>query len=154
MISTIGAYVLAVGILATAWNLIRSRARGVTAGDDPWGAASLEWLASSPPAPYNFAHLPIVHSASPLWENGYTPGPAYDTARLTPRTSTLDGTLQAEVVLPAENAWSVIIAVAMLLAFGALLLRSYALMAAGLLFTLVSLAGWMWPPRRAAEVEA
>ena len=154
LLSTIGTYVFAVGILVTAWNLVRSRARGAAAGDDPWGAASLEWLTSSPPAPFNFAHLPIVHSASPLWEDGHTPGPAYDSARLTPRTSTLDANLQAAVVLPNENAWSVIIAVALLLAFGALLLRSYSLMAAGLLLTLVSLAGWMWPSSHPTEVKA
>jgi cytochrome c oxidase subunit I len=154
MISTIGAYVLIIGVLVTAWNLIQSRRRGVVAGENPWGAASLEWLASSPPAAFNFARLPIVHTASPLWESGYSAGPAYDAARLTPRTSTLDADLQAAVILPNPNAWSVIIAVAMLLAFAALLLRSYPLTIAGLLLTLLSLAGWMWPPARPAEVKA
>jgi cytochrome o ubiquinol oxidase subunit I len=37
----------------------REQLRDVTG--DPWQARSLEWLTSSPPAPYNFAIIPEVH---------------------------------------------------------------------------------------------
>ena len=28
----------------------------------------LEWATSSPPPPYNFAHIPVVESSTPLWD--------------------------------------------------------------------------------------
>jgi cytochrome c oxidase subunit I len=38
------------------------------AGNDPWDAWTLEWATSSPPAPYNFAVIPVVRSRRPLWD--------------------------------------------------------------------------------------
>jgi cytochrome o ubiquinol oxidase subunit 1 len=35
---------------------------------DPWSGRSLEWLTSSPPAPYNFAILPDVRDRDPFWD--------------------------------------------------------------------------------------
>ena len=154
LLSTIGTYVLGLGIVVTGWNLLQSRVRGAIAGNNPWGAASLEWLASSPPAPYNFAHPPIVHSASPLWDDGLSSGPAYDTARLTALTSAIDAGFERPLVLPRENAWSVVIALGMLLGFAALLIRSLPLTIAGLVISLFSLARWLWPASQATRVDA
>src|SRR6266550_4297522 len=42
---------------------------GRIAGDDPWEADTLEWATTSPPQPYNFARIPVVHSARPLKED-------------------------------------------------------------------------------------
>ncbi len=36
------------------------------AGHDPWGAATLEWFALSPPPEHNFDVVPDVRSAEPL----------------------------------------------------------------------------------------
>jgi len=38
------------------------------AGDNPWNAWTLEWATSSPPPAYNFAALPAITSARPLWD--------------------------------------------------------------------------------------
>src|SRR5439155_8885707 len=38
------------------------------AGNDPWGAPSLEWSIPSPAPVYNFAVIPEVHSRYPLWD--------------------------------------------------------------------------------------
>jgi cytochrome c oxidase subunit I len=66
LIATIGAFVLAVGILMTVVNAILSREGGGGAGHDPWGGDSLEWFALSPPEPHNFDLLPDVRSPRPL----------------------------------------------------------------------------------------
>jgi cytochrome c oxidase subunit 1 len=42
--------------------------KGAEAGNDPWDAWTLEWSASSPPLPYNFAKVPVVASRRPLWD--------------------------------------------------------------------------------------
>jgi heme/copper-type cytochrome/quinol oxidase subunit 1 len=66
LIATIGAFVLAAGIIVTLANAIVSRTGGAEAGHDPWGGESLEWFALSPPEPHNFDVLPDVRSARPL----------------------------------------------------------------------------------------
>lgn len=64
--ASIGALVLAAGIVMTLANAILSRTGGSEAGHDPWGGDSLEWFALSPPDPHNFDVLPDVRSARPL----------------------------------------------------------------------------------------
>ena len=66
LISTIGAFILAGGIVLELVNAILSRSGGPEAGHDPWGGESLEWFALSPPDPHNFDVLPDVRSARPM----------------------------------------------------------------------------------------
>jgi len=66
LIATIGAFVLAIGILLTLVNAIISRTSGARAGHDQWGGDSLEWFTLSPPEPHNFDVLPDVRSERPM----------------------------------------------------------------------------------------
>src|SRR6185437_4882762 len=66
LISTIGAFILATGVLLTVLNVMRSLKRGVPAGPDPWKANTLEWLCVSPPPAHNFDVIPRVTSVEPL----------------------------------------------------------------------------------------
>jgi cytochrome c oxidase subunit I len=66
LISTIGAFILGVGILITVWNAVRSRTRGAIAGPDPWKANTLEWFTTSPPPVNNFDVIPRVRSVEPM----------------------------------------------------------------------------------------
>ena len=66
LISTIGAFVLAIGIIVTLVNAIVSRTNGARAGHDHWGGNSLEWFTLSPPEPHNFDVLPDVRSDRPM----------------------------------------------------------------------------------------
>jgi len=56
--STAGAVVLTLGLVIALWGLVASLRRGARAPANPWGAASLEWSAASPPAHDNFAIAP------------------------------------------------------------------------------------------------
>jgi cytochrome c oxidase subunit 1 len=67
LLSTIGAYILAVGVLLFIVNVLASARSGQAAGNDPWGADTLEWATTSPPQPYGFVRIPIVHGRSALW---------------------------------------------------------------------------------------
>jgi cytochrome c oxidase subunit 1 len=66
LIATIGAFILAVGIMMTLVNALLSREGGAEAGHDPWRGESLEWFALSPPEPHNFDVVPDVRGPRPL----------------------------------------------------------------------------------------
>src|SRR5438067_7641059 len=66
LLSSIGVGIQILGIVIGFWNFWRSRRSGEVAGDDPWGAPTLEWSIPSPPPDYNFAHVPRVTSRYPL----------------------------------------------------------------------------------------
>jgi cytochrome c oxidase subunit I len=66
LISTIGSFILAAGILVTIGNVVRSINHGKVAGPDPWKGNTLEWFTSSPPPVNNFDVIPRVRSVEPM----------------------------------------------------------------------------------------
>jgi cytochrome c oxidase subunit 1 len=85
LIATIGAFVLALGIVLTLANAIASRDGGARAGHDQWGGDSLEWFALSPPEPHNFDVLPDVRSERPMRDIREAIAHATARAEATPR---------------------------------------------------------------------
>jgi cytochrome c oxidase subunit I+III len=68
LLSSIGVLIVIAGIAVFIWNVARSYRRGDEAGNNPWGAATLEWAVPSPPAEHGWSILPIVRSRHPLWD--------------------------------------------------------------------------------------
>jgi cytochrome c oxidase subunit 1 len=69
LLSSVGAAVIAVGMLVLVVNVVESLLDRRPAGADPWTAHTLEWATSSPPPPYNFNRrhpVPPVTSYAPL----------------------------------------------------------------------------------------
>jgi cytochrome c oxidase subunit 1 len=66
LLSTIGSYVMGVGVLVFIANVIWARRRSPRAVNDPWLGDTLEWFTTSPPPPDNFEKVPYVTSSRPL----------------------------------------------------------------------------------------
>ncbi|HYI36799.1 MAG TPA: cbb3-type cytochrome c oxidase subunit I, partial [Thermoleophilaceae bacterium] len=66
MISTIGSFMLGIGVLLTCVNVLRSIKHGRKAGNDPWKGNTLEWFTQSPPPDNNFDVIPRVRSVEPM----------------------------------------------------------------------------------------
>jgi cytochrome c oxidase subunit 1 len=66
LISTIGAFILGLGIVLTVINVAINYKRGALAGPDPWKGNTLEWFVPSPPPVNNFDAIPRVRSVEPM----------------------------------------------------------------------------------------
>jgi cytochrome c oxidase subunit 1 len=62
MVSSIGSYLFAVGLLIFLWNMVRAFWLRERAADNPWGvgATTLEWTLPSPPPFHQFETLPLI----------------------------------------------------------------------------------------------
>jgi len=60
LISTIGSWILIIGLFLMLYNLWRALFKGEKADKNPWGGATLEWQISSPPPLKNFKKIPHV----------------------------------------------------------------------------------------------
>ncbi len=70
-IAALGAFVIALGILAFIVQLFVSIRRRESLRDDsgdPWDGRTLEWSTASPPPAYNFAFTPRVHDLDAWWD--------------------------------------------------------------------------------------
>jgi cytochrome c oxidase subunit 1/cytochrome c oxidase subunit I+III len=160
MASTIGAFILAVGILVTIVNWFHSRARGAPAGNDPWRGETLEWYASSPPAHYNFVTIPTVRGREPMWdqpeladgvqspEDGGRP---LTEGHATLSTSMLDARPQAIVHMPHASVWPFLLTLGLLVLAFAVLLDNWALSVAAVVASVGGLIGWYWPRGQTQE---
>jgi len=68
IISTVGAFTIAISILPLMLNVVATFINGERVGDDPWEGNTLEWATSSPPPPYNFDTLPPIRSERPVFD--------------------------------------------------------------------------------------
>lgn len=69
LVSTIGAFIIALSMLVFIYNVYSSARRKVPAPPNPWEGQTLEWATSSPPPRFNFNSrfpVPPVRSYAPL----------------------------------------------------------------------------------------
>jgi cytochrome o ubiquinol oxidase subunit 1 len=70
-LAALGAALIFVGIAAFLLQLtvsIRNRDKLRDTTGDPWNGRTLEWSTRSPPPPYNFAFIPLIHDNDAWWD--------------------------------------------------------------------------------------
>ena len=115
LIATIGAFVLALGVLGFLINVFWSVRSGVVSGANPWAADTLEWAVSSPPPDYNFENLPVVQSRYALWsmtEDAPIVRGLSSVKRETLVTSVLDAEPELRFEIPGPSFWPLLLALA------------------------------------------
>jgi cytochrome c oxidase subunit I+III len=151
MVATIGAYILTLGVFVFVVNAVWSLKWGELAGDNPWGANTLEWLTSSPPAPYNFAELPCVESLDPLWDRSPDRPLAVVYGLRTDRREVLVTTVersepQSVIVLPGPTLWPLTLALACAVGFAGSIFHPIWFVI-GFIAAIFAGIGWFWPSR-------
>jgi cytochrome c oxidase subunit I+III len=153
LIETVGAYVLAAGLLLIAWNLLWSRLHGAPAGTDPFYGGTLEWTTTSPPPEFNFPVIPEVTSPYPNWdredrerdrqrlEQGML---VLDEGHETTASTVRDAEIDEVLEMPTESGWPVVLAICVALLFTMLLVSHYFIAAVFAGLGALALAGWHW----------
>ena len=68
LVSTIGAFILGVGVAIVAWDIIRPKRKEPIVPRNPWNAGTLEWLPTMPPENWGVRSIPEIDSRYPLWD--------------------------------------------------------------------------------------
>jgi len=155
LLSTIGAFIFALSFALLIWNVLQSLRRGEIAGDNPWGAGTLEWATSSPPPPYNFALQPYVTHREPVWADGddmpIVTGLRVDRRELV-GTSVTDAEPETRETSAAPSIWPFLAAVATTLVLIGSIFTPWAVVwgTPPIAFTLI---GWFWPKGDPEDVD-
>ncbi|HEV8228936.1 MAG TPA: cytochrome c oxidase subunit I [Candidatus Limnocylindria bacterium] len=152
LLSTLGAYLIALSVVIFLANVAWSARRGALAGADPWSANTLEWATASPPPAYDFARIPVVRSRDPLWERGPLSAAPEPKELLTSRretlgTSVVEAATETFLRLPGDSLAPALAAAAVLVLFAGLLLKFLIAVAIGVALVVATVAVWLWPSR-------
>jgi len=149
MIASLGSWVVAASVLVFAFNVFYALRAGRPAGDNPWGAPTLEWATHSPPPPYNFEEMPAVRGSEPLWpldtDLAVMTGLAKDRrqALLTTSTDALPATRWA---MPDPSIWPLLSALALTVLFVWSIFSPWGVVWGAIPLAVV-LTAWFWPKR-------
>ncbi|MTV23999.1 cytochrome ubiquinol oxidase subunit I [Nitriliruptoraceae bacterium ZYF776] len=163
LVSSLGSFVMGIGMLVYALNLLWVHRRGLgTAPDDPWGGDTLEWATASPAPNYNFVGTMQVASPEPMWDGESVVGRADDPPVEVPEwqerldiprerlreaitTTGLDARPDHIVTLPGHSLWPLWTTVAIVVSLIGVLIDGWPLALTGLGATIFSVGAWLWP---------
>jgi heme/copper-type cytochrome/quinol oxidase subunit 1 len=150
LLETVGAYVMAVGILISVWNVWRSLHAGTLAGANPWSADTLEWDLPSPVPVYGAERIPIVATRHPLWDefdehDDPDDDRTLDHERVTLATSALDAEPLSISKMPGESITPLLLAAALTAVLTAVLVKAIAIAIVAVAGAALIAAAWLWP---------
>lgn len=152
-LESLGGLLMGAAVIAFVWNVWVSRKLGRLAGDNPWGAGTLEWATTSPPPNYNFLDLPTVGGREPLWEDP-PDQPSVTGVREDRREVLITKPLDAEpehlTEFPYPTIWPFLAALAVTALFIGSIFTPWAVVW-GAIPVAITLTAWFWPRREESE---
>ncbi|HLR07819.1 MAG TPA: cytochrome c oxidase subunit I [Bacillota bacterium] len=137
LISTIGAFFMAFGVVVFLINIVYTAMKGEQAAADPWDGRTLEWTVASPPPYYNFKQVPLVRGLDALWvektegRGEMTPSEPLDDIHM-PNSSILPFIISLGFFIagfgfiyqPDNKLWYIVLYGGMAISVGAMIVRS------------------------------
>ena len=155
MLSSIGSAVVALAVLLFVINMVKSLRVGAHAAPNPWGGSTLEWATACPPDRYNFQHIPMVSSVSPLWDAGEKL-PVVHGLRVEDREVLLTTVMAAEPDVREASAepslWPFIATLATTIMFVGSIFSPWAVLVGAIPAT-IALTAWFWPKSPEPDLE-
>jgi cytochrome c oxidase subunit 1 len=152
LVSSIGAFILAIGILFFIINVVKTMRKPKNAPLDPWDARSLEWLTATPPKEHNFDVIPTVHTIDEYFHLKYEEDE--ETGELTQvRTAEeiheeQERNADEHIHMPSPSYWPLILALGLpVVAFGAI--YNHLISVVGVAIILFAIWGWALEPATA-----
>jgi cytochrome c oxidase subunit I len=148
-IATVGAFILAVGVLLFIINAALSFRGPRDAPLDPWDARSYEWMTTNPPKPHNFDAIPVVHSIDEFFHRKYVEDEETGTLR---QVATAEEILAEQernadhhMHMPSPSYWPIIVSFG-LPVIGIGVIYSHWISIIGLIIVLFGVYGWSQEP--------
>jgi cytochrome c oxidase subunit I len=144
---SLSSLILAAGFALFFVDAVRSARSGSLAPPNPWNAPTLEWATASPPPCYNFAWIPVVESANPLWDAGgdlpVASGLRVDRRELVV-SSVAEAWPEARESSPRNSIWPLWSAIATTIMLISSIFTPWAVVW-GSVPIFIALVGWFWP---------
>ena len=149
MVETVGAFVIALGVLVFLANIVVSYRRyvaggKVNVGPDPWDARSLEWMTPNPTPHHNFDEIPTVTHLDEFWHRKYAEDEEGRPVAIASSAEVVQpGT--AHPHLPAHSYWPIVLAFGMpVVAYGLIFNLGLAFVGGAIMLT--AIYGWGLEP--------
>ncbi len=155
LVSSIGSFVLAFGILLFLINVVQTTRKGAAAPLDPWDARSIEWMTTNPPKVHNFDVIPTVHHLDEFFHLKYTE----DANGILVKTSTAEEIMAVQeanadkhIHMPSPSYWPLVLALGLpVTAYGVIF--SIPIAVFGGVIILFSAFGWALEPSTAKDTD-
>ena len=150
-VASIGALILAIGVLMFIINIVHTHRKEPMAPLDPWDARTLEWMTTSPPKEHNFDALPTVHALDEFFHRKYEDvgeGDHHDLQRVATAEEILaeqEAHADHHIHLPSPSYWPLVLAFSLpIIGFGVIYNRLIAIV--GVAILLLAAFGWALEP--------
>jgi cytochrome c oxidase subunit 1 len=152
LMSTIGAFTIALSILVFLYNVRKTRRTEQDVGADPWDARTLEWSIPSPPPDYNFASVPVVAARDELWHRKYGEDDEGRPVRREldyPVVESLEDGEGKHIHMPSPSYWPFVASLALPVICYGLIYRVWAVAIVGALWLVGAIYAWGLEPQTA-----
>jgi cytochrome c oxidase subunit I len=158
LIASIGALILAIGVLLFVINVFFSHRRHGPAPLDPWDARSLEWMTTNPPKEHNFDQIPTVGHLDEFFHRKYEDrgeGDHHDFHQVATAEEIMaeqEAGADAHIHMPSPSYWPILVAFGLpVIAYGVIF--NFVLIPVGGAIVMMSIFGWSLEPHTASSAE-